>query len=254
MPKRICEVCPTFFACVWLFLFLFILLLSYLYFCFFLIYFTLIKLLKRREKFVIIYIYIIWAFVFPKDIFYKYIDIFVHDIPGVEIFFSGVRHFFRNCSVLFLKIFHLTTTYVDAKSWFLSDHQHTFRDFEANVKLHFFVVWSKNKYNSNLCTWNYSEHFHNCKNFGILWTLFSYFELKQWNKGKIITEKQYFPGRITGRAIFDGLDKSKASICLQTKWKKMIFFVFVFWVCYAVMEIWNHFFNEDQEQVFSGEM
>ena len=120
---------------------------------------------SEKKRKICDYIYIIWAFIFPKDIFYKYIDIFVHDIPGVEIFFSGVRHFFRNCSVLFLKIFHLTTTYVDAKSWFLSDHQHTFSDFEANVKLHFFIVWSKNKYNSNLCTWNYSEHFHNCKNF-----------------------------------------------------------------------------------------
>ena len=88
-------------------------------FLFFLNLFHIDKASEKKRKicdYIYIYIYIIWAFVFPKDIFYKYIDIFVHDIPGVEIFFSGVRHFFRNCSVLFLKIFNLTTTYVDAKS------------------------------------------------------------------------------------------------------------------------------------------
>ena len=85
-----------------------------------------------------------------------------------------------------------------------------FRDFEAKSKVHFLKCEIKANITLvyALVTLLNNILFHNCKYFEILPTPFSYFGLRQWSKGKILTEKQSVPGRITKRVIFHSLYKS----------------------------------------------
>ena len=89
------------------------------------------------------------------------------------------------------------------------------RILRRRAKYIFFKTWNKNKYNSNICTCNFTKQctFSKLQElFRILRKPFSYFGIKQLSKGKYKTEPITISGRITKRIIFDSLDINKASI------------------------------------------